>query len=248
MPHPKRTFLIALFILLSMSRKVLAAPSSPVIRPIIWVTIPGSFLISNPAFALTTSLMAAILEIPFFQWAGIQKGALWISLRANFLSTFVGFAMIFSAIVLFFLGAVVPKAVLVVLGLIYAISVVAVPIWAEIWYARRYARADAHIAFPLILANMISSILISVVSFHLGLVFRKRPFLIEPYLTILYWSATLVLLVVFLGSFFVKVPKMSMQPLKTSEVAQHPESTTASQLRAQSQRAEIADSDTEPSL
>ncbi len=55
--------------------------------------LPGLALF-GPAFGLPLSLLAGILERPFYSRAGVSRSAIWFSLQANFISLLVGYLML----------------------------------------------------------------------------------------------------------------------------------------------------------
>jgi hypothetical protein len=55
--------------------------------------LPGLAL-CGPAFGLPLSVLAAILERPFYTRAGVEKWAIWYSLQANFVSLLVGYLLL----------------------------------------------------------------------------------------------------------------------------------------------------------
>lgn len=62
---------------------------------------PGCALF-GPAFGLPLSVLAAVLERPFYTRAGIKRWAVWYSLQANFVSLLVGYLLIFVTVPAFY--------------------------------------------------------------------------------------------------------------------------------------------------
>ena len=61
--------------------------------------IPG-FGIIGPLFGLPLSIMAAIIERPFLTAAGVERHAVWYSIRANVLSLLAGYVLVFVGLIL----------------------------------------------------------------------------------------------------------------------------------------------------
>jgi hypothetical protein len=55
--------------------------------------LPG-FALFGPAFGLPLSVLAAVLERPFYTRAGITKWTIWFSLQANLISLLAGYLML----------------------------------------------------------------------------------------------------------------------------------------------------------
>lgn len=55
--------------------------------------LPGLALI-GPAFGLPLSVLAAVLERPFYTRAGVERWAIWYSLQANLVSLLVGYVLL----------------------------------------------------------------------------------------------------------------------------------------------------------
>src|SRR4051794_6270944 len=55
--------------------------------------LPGLALI-GPAFGLPLSVLAAVLERPFYTRAGVERWAIWYSLQANLVSLLVGYLLL----------------------------------------------------------------------------------------------------------------------------------------------------------
>jgi hypothetical protein len=62
--------------------------------------LPGLALV-GPAFGLPLSLLAGVLERPFYSRAGISRWAIWYSLQANLISLLVGYLLLPIAIFAF---------------------------------------------------------------------------------------------------------------------------------------------------
>lgn len=65
--------------------------------------LPGLALV-GPAFGLPLSVLAAVLERPFYTRAGIGRWAIWYSLQANLVSLLVGYLLLPVAMIAFYGG------------------------------------------------------------------------------------------------------------------------------------------------
>jgi hypothetical protein len=60
--------------------------------------LPGLALF-GPAFGLPLSVLAAVLERPFYTRAGVERWAIWYSLQANLVSLLVGYLLLPVAVI-----------------------------------------------------------------------------------------------------------------------------------------------------
>jgi hypothetical protein len=101
----------------------------------------------NPVLAFPASLLAAFVERPFLTAAGLERRALVLSLRANFLSTIVGIVL-------------TPVAIpaLYVVGPFWYLAAFVVSVVVEGVYLRRF---DNRLGLPVaFVANLVSSVLL----------------------------------------------------------------------------------------
>lgn len=121
-----------------------------VMAPYVAWGVGGDQQISVP-FSMLATLLAAVLERPFTQWAGIRKQALLYSIRANILSWFVGLLLAWSLIYLDKMGS-----------LYYGLLFLAVPfsVFIEGTYLTCLGLCQSFKWRPIILGNVFSGLVL----------------------------------------------------------------------------------------
>ena len=157
----------------------------------------------NPLWAFPASLLAAFVERPFLTFAGLKYRTLVLSLRANFLSTVVGIALIPLAIPLLF-----------IIGPLWYVAAFALSCTVEFLYLRRFDR-DLDLSLT-IAANLGSSLPLlgiapaaTVIADPLG----GLASALSPHLLWLNCMALALSLTVFLSSFAFKVKAVQVTSL-----------------------------------
>ncbi|MEN6449158.1 MAG: hypothetical protein ABFC96_01580 [Thermoguttaceae bacterium] len=170
------------------------------LSPYVWFS-PGVVTVTV-VYAFPASLLAAFIERPFLTWAGFERRALVLSLRANFLSTIVG--------ILF-----VPfgEPLLYGLGPLWCVIAFAISCVVEVFFLRSFNRKC--VIGRIIAGNAASSAVLMVLP-PIAITLRTNYYFLAramaPHEVWLGWTAALVSLAVFLISF-----GMSVGPAKIKE-------------------------------
>jgi hypothetical protein len=179
--------------------------------------IPG-FAPAGPALGLPLSVLAAFLERPFYTRAGVERGALRLSLQANFLSLLAGFVGIF------FFAPLVMSPGGAIFGWLVPLSAVSLSIWIEGSYLRSAIRPRRLAGVWVIFANVFSACMCIIVMVATRIVRESYPAFareFRPIETPLGIGLAVVCLAVLLGSFYdpyttpIRTPDMASKAIES---------------------------------
>jgi hypothetical protein len=179
--------------------------------------VPG-FAPAGPALGLPLSVLAAFLERPFYTRAGVERGALRLSLQANFLSLLAGFVgiFVFAPVVMSPGGAI--------FGWLVPIAAVSLSIWIEGSYLRSAIGPRRLDGLWVIFANVFSAGLCIIVMVAARIVRESYPAFareFRPIETPLGIGLAVVCLAVLLGSFYDPYATPARTPDNVSKDAEH---------------------------
>ena len=113
--------------------------------------IPGMAIIS-PLFGLPLSVLAAVIERPFYTAAGVERHSVWYSIQANVVSLLIGYPIV---LLVALLSDVVGEVILA----LWPFAAVAISTYIERRYLNAKARVRRPLPFgPVLGANMLSAL------------------------------------------------------------------------------------------
>jgi len=113
--------------------------------------IPGMAIIS-PLFGLPLSVLAAVIERPFYSAAGVERHAVWYSIQANVVSLLIGYPIV---LLVAFLSDVVGEVILA----LWPFAAVAISTYIEWKYLNAKARVRRRLSLGAVLgANVLSAL------------------------------------------------------------------------------------------
>lgn len=194
------------------------------ISPYVWFW-PGVVSIYFP-YAFPASLLAAFVERPFLTAGGIDRRALVVSLRANFLSAVIG-------LLLFPIG----EPTFYVIGPLWCFMAFGISCLVEIAYVSRFSEGFRW--GWAVGGNAVSSLLLMVIPPFAFVLKQSHPELawsLEPYEESMMWWTLGLSVAVFLLSFAWPVPRGKLTTFAGETQASQQESTVSARRLAELER------------